>query len=274
MPSYGFKRKRTYVPRNSRFKRRRFGRMARRGRRTGGRTTSYTSQASRASTFGFRSRRIRPRRYRQMLWRDSAMKTHYRSYLAQSDTFLTSGLTTQCRVFYYPTIEFGARFWTAAGGAVGVDTAVAVPTFQDDIILRGGVISLTIGNDNQGSLTDIRVRLWLIVSDQTPGIGATVPPNGSGGTATNFSRDWDPSLVADSHKEFAKRIVLQREAFVQNGETLVVRHRLRTQKIDQEDYLDDNNKLFWVVAVSPNVGVANDFTCTASYNLSFSGDAV
>ena len=202
------------------------------------------------------------------------MKTHYRSYLAQHDNFATTSDPGQCRVFYYPTIEFGARFWTAAGGAVGVDTAVAVPTFQDDIILRGGVISLTIGNSSEATIADIRVRIWLIISDQTPGIGATVPPNGSGGADTNFSRDWDPSLVADSRKEFAKRIVLQREALVQNGETMVVRHRLRTQKIDQEDYLDDNNKLFWVVAVSPNSVLANAFTCTASYNLSFSGDAV
>ena len=243
MPSYGFKRKRTYAPRSSRFKRRRFGRMARRRRSSGGRAVAYTSQASRASAFGFRSRRIRPRRYRQMLWRDSAMKTHYRSYLAQSDDFTTSGLSTQCRVFYYPTIEFGARFWTPAGGAVGVDTAVAVPTFQDDIILRGGVISLCIGNSNQASIADIRVRIWLIVSDETPGIGATVPPNGLGGASTNFSRDWDPTVVADSRREFAKRILLQREALVQNGETLVVKYRLRTQKIDQEDYRITEKKL-------------------------------
>ena len=203
------------------------------------------------------------------------MKTHYRSYFAQTDNFATSATPAQCRVFYYPTIEFGARFWTPAGGAVGVDTAVAVPTFQDDIILRGGVITMTLCNDNEGANPhDIRVRIWLIVTDQTPGIGATVPPNGSGGVASNFSRDWDPSVVADSKKEFAKRIILNREALVQNGETLVLRHRLRTQKIDQEDYLDDNNKLFWVVAVSPNIGQANTFTCTASYNLSFSGDAV
>ena len=203
------------------------------------------------------------------------MKAHYRSYMASADYFATSALPSQCLVFYYPTIEFGARFWTAAGGAVGVDTAVAVPTFQDDIILRGGVITMTINSSSfDTNISDMRVRIWLIVTDQTPGIGATVPPNGSGGTASNFSRDWDPSVVADSKKEFAKRIILAREALVQNGETLVVRHRLRTQKIDQEDYLDDNNKLFWVVAVSPNTNNTNNFTCTASYNLSFSGDAV
>lgn len=201
------------------------------------------------------------------------MKTHYRTVLAQTDDFVTSGSAAQCRVFYYPTIEFGARFWTAAGGAVGVDTAVAVPTFQDDIILRGGVIKLTIGNINETNLSDIYVRIWLIISDQTPGIGASVPPNGTGGVATNFSRDWDPSVVADSHKEFAKRIILQRNALVQNGETLVVQHRMRIQKIDQEDYLDDNNKLWWVVAVSPNTNNSNNFTCTASYNMSFSGDS-
>lgn len=203
------------------------------------------------------------------------MKTHYRSYFAQSDAFTTPANAALAQVFYYPTIEFGARFWTAAGGAVGVDTAVAVPTFQDDIILRGGVISLTIGNGlGGGNSEDLWVRVWLIQSDQTPGIGATVPPNGSGGVSTTFSRDWDPSVVADSHKEFAKRILLSRSVQVANGESLSLRHRLRIQKIDQEDYLDDNNKLFWVVAVAPNVPSANTWQCTASYNLSFSGDAV
>ena len=202
------------------------------------------------------------------------MKTHYRSLGALSNGFTTSALASQCTVFYYPTIEFGARFWTPAGGAVGVDTAVAVPTFQDDIILRGGVIKLTIANGNETNLSDIHVRAWLIVSDSTPGLGATVPVDGSGGASTNFTRDWDPSIVADSHKEFAKRIVLQRSALVQNGETLVLSHRMKIQKIDQEDYLDDNNKLYWVVAVSPNVNATNNYTVTASYNLSFSGDAV
>ena len=276
MPSYGGKRKRTYAPRNSRFKRRRFGRMARRGRRSGRSTTAYTSEAAKANSFGFRSRRVRPRAYRKMLWRDSAMKSHYRSVLALSDPFTTVAGTISSQVFYYPTMEFGARFWTPAGGAIPIDTAVTVPNFQDDIILRGGMLSMNVCNTGVGGIEsgDINVTVYLIISDELPSIGALIPPDGSTGSTATFSRDWDITCVPDSKRVFAKRTLLMRNALLKPLDSVKVMHRLRVQKIDQQDYLNDNNKMYWVVKVSSNHGNTDGYRVTASYNLSFSGDAV
>ena len=210
-----------------------------------------------------------------MLWRDSAMKAHYRSILALSDSFSTPTGSISCGVFYYPTIEFGARFWTPAGGALAIDTAVPVPNFQDDIILRGGMITMTLANDpDADDAADLHTTIYLIISDETPSVGALIPPDGSTGTFATFSRDWDPSCVPDSTRVFAKKILMKRQALLKSGETLVVSHRLRIQKIDQENYLNDNNKLYWVVKTACNTGSTNTYRVTASYNMSFSGDAI
>jgi len=211
-----------------------------------------------------------------MLWNSTQMKAHYRSIFAQADDFASSGSSTTCTCFYYPTIEFGARFWTAAGGAQPIDTAVAVPTFQDDIILRGGMINLNVCNvpaslDIHG---DIQVTVWLIISDEQPSVGALIPPDGSTGTTATFSREWDPSCVPDFQRVFCKKILMKKTALLKDLESLNVSYRLRIQKIDQENYLNDNNKLYWVVKVAGNHGFQDDYRVTASYNLSFSGDAV
>lgn len=202
------------------------------------------------------------------------MKTHYRSIAAQSDLFTTTGNPEESKVFYYPAIELnGARFWAAAGGAQPVDTAVGVPDFQDDIILRGGMVNLTIGNNAGLGEEDIKVKVYLIISDETPSTGALIPPNGSGGVDATFSREWDPSLVPDAQRVFGKTI-FWRSALIKSGDSLNVSHRLRVQKIDQQDYLNDNKKMFWVVCATQNVSANNQFTVTASFNLSFSGDAI
>jgi len=209
-----------------------------------------------------------------MIWRDTAFKTHYRSTAAQGDNFTTGSSSTTGIAFYYPTIELnGARFWTVAGGATAVDTAVPVPLFQDDIILRGGMINLSIGS-NPANNNDLKVKVYLIISDETPGIGALTPPNGTGGVSGNFPREWDPSLVPDSHNQFAKKILMTKTALIKVGDSLQVSYRLRTQKIDQEDYLNDNNKMWWVVHAVCNSTSGEAFRVTSSFNLSFCGDAV
>ena len=204
------------------------------------------------------------------------MKSHYRSILALSTPFTSVAGTISSQVFYYPTMEFGARFWTPAGGAQPIDTAVLVPNFQDDIILRGGMLSFNVCNTGVGGIEsgDLNVTVWLMISDETPAIGALIPPDGSIGSTATFSRDWDISIVPDGRRLFAKRTLLMRTVLLKPLDSVNVKYRLRVQKIDQQDYLNDNNKMYWVVKVSSNHGNADGYRVTASYNLSFSGDAV
>jgi len=207
------------------------------------------------------------------------MKAHYRSIFALTNSFPTSGGSISATVFYYPCIEFGARFWTAAGGALPIDTAVPVPTFQDDIILRGGMINMNVSNTPEGGgfggdVQDLIVTVYLMISDETPSLGALIPPNGSVTAPAVFSRDWDITCVPDCKRVFAKRVLLTKRVLLKPTDSVNVSYRLRIQKIDQEDYLNDNNKMWWVIKVASNGSSVDNFRVTASYNLSFSGDAV
>ena len=197
------------------------------------------------------------------------MKAHYRSTLASEYNMTLPGTSVDAS-----TTVFRARFmnsqpfWSAPGGAQSLDESTGVPTFQDDIILRGGMLNLTVNNFLDDTTADVRVKVYLFKSDETP-IYAFAP------TVTTQPREWDPSMFPDSHRRLG-RILMSRQALLKPGDSLNTSFRMRVEKIDQQDYLNNNRELWWmVVACTNNAGGGTDtIKIIPSFNLSFSGDVV
>jgi len=256
-------RKRVYampVSKSNRpFKKRRFNK-----KRKGRKTTSFTSQAGSANSFGFRTKRISGRAYRSRLWNDSLMKTHYRSNNSVGTTLTAPLSGAQVSVTLFSAMASTASpFWTVAGGAQSADTAIPVPTFSSDIILRGGQIGLRISN-NVVDATPMEVNIFLLYSNNNP----TLP------ALANQPMGWEPSQVADFKLSFG-RIVMRKKVLLENANVVEVNHRLRVQKIDQSDWANNSRRFYWMVttASTETLLVAASASCFSYWNCSFSADA-
>lgn len=229
------------------------------------RGTGLTSQSGVGSAFGFRSRRVRPRRWRNMLWASTLQRQHYRSNWAVNVNFNTAASVVSAQVRLLNADDNGtAPFWQSLGGAVTPDTGVAVPTFTGDIVLRGAQMGLILGNPTTTLNDGLRFNILLVKSTQdfdTTGFPTSVPIG------------WDPSL----HPDFRRRIgtiMLNRQVLVSQNEVAEIKYRRRIQKIDQGDYAAGVERFYWVVIVSNSyLGSVQDVSVTSYFNGSFSGDA-
>lgn len=191
------------------------------------------------------------------------MKSHYRSTLADFDTITTGIVATDLITKLYQARKIGGQpFWVPAGGALALDDATSVPEFQDDIIMRGGLLNFTVANHLDTADTDITVKVWLFRSDETPDYPAT---------SVTQPRDWDPTCYPDSHRRLGK-MLLSRTALLKTGDSLKVQWRMRIEKIDQQDYMNNNKEYYWMVGITTNGTVNDGVNIITSFNLSFSGD--
>lgn len=246
-------------------RRRRFARRAPR------RLTGITNRASGASSIGrFRTRRIPRYVYRRMLWRDTVGKPHFRSL----SSFTVPAVATPNDIITANIFQAqpGSLFWTVAGGAQPIDTATAVPFFAGDIVLRGGVSTISITNrvnptDTQPS-DPVRVTIFTVWTTRNPQ-AFTLP--------TAAPVIWDPSVFPDFSR--LGRVIGKREAILKgDGDCVEVFYRHRIQKIDQNVYINSGSRLRFIFMVSQTsnteaVPAPENLDVVVSHSYSFSADA-
>lgn len=252
-----------YAPRRpGPMKRRRFSLRRRRQFRRRG-VYGATSKSGSTSAFGFRSRRLRPRQWRSILWRDTVASTHFRSNNAQNTVVTTAQDAAHSQVFVFSSIRIGAnQFFTTAGGMILPDPPAAT-AFIGNITVRGGIIGLRVGNMNSVASSQ-NVRIFLIKTSRNFS-AASIP--------SSMPLGWDPSVVADFQMNIG-RVVLMREALLENNSVMDVKFRLRPFKIDRDEYDLDRNSFVWVMLLNDVEGAASAVTCCPYFNLSFAADAI
>lgn len=255
-----FKRKRVYAPRRGGFKKKRTfrKRMIKRGGKT---VADFTSNALRGTTVGFRGKKTSRRAFRKHLWDSTLFKAHYRSLAVNSSNVATPANVTDAAIFGLNAYRLGAvPFWTAAGGALPIDAGVPVPVFGGDIILRGGVYSVTFYNPGP---SDVRIVIWKTFTVADPNL-ALLPALSVVG--------WDPSVTADFTAQIAKP-TWNKSVIIDVGSSYTLSDRFKIQKIDENTYGAEGRSPIYFCALS-NVGsaISSLVNITRSYNLSFSAD--
>jgi len=241
-------RSRTPFPKRSRFTRRR--NTARKSRQYGGRTGF-------ASGISYRSRRMKPRAWRSLLWRETQSKPHFRSLLETAASVTNQTDTGTVEINGLTAIE--SNFWKTAGGLQALDDGVTPPTdFAGDLIIRGGKMGVTFFNANT---TPVEINLWLIKVN--PAATLSFPATGPYG--------WDPSLIPDFATEFGK-IVMHRKKIILENDMATFEYRLPTFKVDQDRH-NSNNYYNWLISSWDPTSSALVTTVNRYFNLSFTGDA-
>lgn len=254
-----FKRKRVMAPRRGGFKRRR--RIVRRRMRR--KSSAYTSQSGVGGRFGFRSRRLRPRQWRSILWRDTLSQTHFRSNNSGLNTITNTAAANAYQSAVFAALRIGGnQFFTTGGGMVLPDPPAAT-AFIGNITVRGGILGMRVSNV-QATVTAQNVRVYLIKTSKAFN-AVSFPANPLIG--------WDPSMQADFQMNIG-RVVLMREALLENGNCLDVKFRLRPFKIDRDLYDIDRDSFVWVVLLSDCEGAGSVLSCVPYFNISFAADAV
>lgn len=268
-----FRRKshRSFARRRPRFIRRRFSRF-KRFRSGGRRTNSYTAQRGSAVALRFRGRRISRRAWRGSLFRSTRHKAHYRSI----GIAVNSGSTGGTQGFSSPDLHFAVgglsvptAFWTTGGGLQAYDlTSPTPPLFQDDLIIRGGKVSLHVSVP--ATVVDaVAIRVWWIRTVKNAVAGATaigplgIQPYG-----------WDPSTLADFDRIVGSIIHTSEAVLNPDNSYATFEIRVPIQKANQVDWLQGGPQIlyaFQTTNLSSNTSVPINWTST--WNLSFSGDA-
>lgn len=268
------KYKRTFRRRRP-FSGRRMGRTRRFGRKRR-RQTSWTMQTGTGRGIQYRSRMLRRRTYRKMLWKDTMFKDHWRSANTVVQTLSTPVDNTSMQlVWKYPltdTLTDANAFWTVGGGCIEKDLNKGVPLFRG-ITIRGGVIRVKVALPitDIPSVNDVYVcKIWILWTNAAPNTAANIPS-----TAVDVS--WDPSFMTDVDTEVGKTVLYKEFTMSANiNPTVQVEYRLRCQKIDMDAFAFSNGKQPLVIVgcgpITNTTGI--DIGVFTEHNLSFAGDAV
>lgn len=260
------RRKRTYASafggrRRANFKKRRT--TAR--RRRGSNAVTQTTQSGYGRSLPFRSKKISRRSWNSKLWNSTLQKAHYRSNGSAAGAVVTPATNTTMGVVFAQAVDNGVgAFWTSAGGAQSIDGTTAVPTFRDDIIIRGGMIGLSFYND---STTDpVEVCVWLIKNSPRPAAGIAAMPS-------TVSVGWDPTLFAEFSKDIGY-VKYKTKFLLEPNASSTIERRLGIQKIDQEAWATDQQRWIWLIATRDFDNTTTNTIRVVNYhNLSFAGDA-
>lgn len=257
-----FKRKRSHTA--SRNVRRKTG-FKRRARRSSGRTQSITSKSGFTKSLGtFRAKRLKRRAYNHLLWNSTLFKTHYRSVAATSGTIPTLASASQWTISQVPALRYSVNdFFTSAGGGIDPDGATLSKFASETIVIRGGLITFSVANTS-GVIQPVKVQVFLVKTslDFDP---AFIP--------TSATLGWDPSCAV-AFKDKVGKIILKREMILEDGGGMDISWRVPIQKLNQEAYVQERGTYMWIFLVNSQLGVVDAFDYAATYNLSFSGDAI
>lgn len=242
-------------------RKRRFGRRAQKG-------AFFGTRDDKAISFGYRGKKISPSLWKKKLWDSTLQKSHYRVAATWIDTISTPANRSQSQSTIYQAQSNGNLFWGATGGAIDVDGGT-IPTFSDDLIIRGGSLSLTVTYvDNTVALGDhCKVKIMLI----------------KGADNINFSgfngiRDanWDSTMFPEFRARVGK-VLFQKEFDLgtEIGTAMTFKRRIGIQKIDTEGWgVLGTGRHYWVVtATNPANNAGTDLTLTFGMSMSFSGDS-
>lgn len=262
-----FTRKRVYASafrplartNRGKFKRRRFS------RRKGKKSTSATSQKGSGFILNFKSKKLNGRVWRKKLWDSTTQKAHYRSAGAFSGVATTTVANTTWQVNLVQAVDNGAGpFWTTAGGAQVLDSGVAVPTFRDDIVLRGGRVGMSLYNDS--TTGPVEVLVVLVKNSPRPAAGLAAIP-------TNPPVGWDLSMFNEFTKDVG-RVVYNKKMLLEANAVGEIEYRLPVMKIDQEAWSTDQQRYIWFTLVRDFDPVdQNTIRIVSYFNVSFSADA-
>lgn len=266
-----------------RFRRSRF-------RRRGVRTIASTAQYGRPyGGVQFRTRKMRPRTFRKILWRDTIASSHYRSLGGVTITETGAlGTTVGSGIVYCrPAITVEDSFihtnpfWTTGGGLQILDQGAIASSFRGDLVIRGGIVRFTITNGDPvaADVPPYKVKVWCVWANTNP--EATVLNNLQGNSR---SLEWDPSIEPDFH-DFGKVLFKREVNMLPGAQPFEVSHRLRVQKVDEATFqgvaasptsLVDpaGSQLWWMWQAIPLAAnaTADALTVLLNFNLSFSGD--
>ena len=203
-----------------------------------------------------------------MLWNSTLQKAHYRSTGNTTSTLPSSatvgiGAVQVIQPLFIGTPGPTTAFWTSTGGLQPLDTGVAVPTFDSDIILRGGRIGMT----------------FVAAETVTDDVGITMY---TVWTAKNADFTKVPSTITwggnlDSAPDFAEfgKILNKQEYIVNNRYPAVqVERRLKVQKIDQNDFEEGGSQIVYIAVLTNLVNsAAVNINFIVHHDVSFSADA-
>jgi len=270
-----YKRKRVYAPRRGMVKRRR------NFKRKGYRRSRSTAQVgnTRPIPTGFRSRRISRRAYKRLLWQSTIIKTKYKSIKAVSGTVSTPATVSQSATV--GTYALGSSnsyepFWTVNGGVQSISGAIAniadptetAPTFNSDIIIRGGMVTMEVYNktetDDSGVNDIVKCRVVLIRT------GADWNNSNAEAAINTF---YSPGAGGD-FKRLVGTVKVDRLFDIKDGESCSVTYRIPCQKIDVGNYMNETGGVYvWYISVQNGFGgTAQECYYRRSHNISFCGD--
>jgi len=224
------------------------------------RSATYNARSGSGRSIGMRSRRIRPRAYRNILWRTTQLQAHWRSLTAFNNQLTSPATNTTVNTYLYNSIA--DDFWTAAGGLLTQDVGVTAPTgFAGEITIRGGLIGITFVNNDD---VPVNVNVWLCKMNKQL-YTYTTP--------TAAAIGWDPTCIADFHSEFGK-IVWRSRKQILSGDTFTCEYKLPVMRIDQEQH-NRQQTFMWFVSVGQLSGTVgtNLLNMCRYHNLSFAADA-
>jgi len=257
------------------------------------RKANNTSQTSRAlnssNAFQFRSKKLTPRKLRQMLWRDTIMMTHYRSIFTAVPSV---GLSTPANTFECNFIRMQAltdiasnEFWRTAGGfqdpSFGITPDWAIPPSATTpepitIVIRGGVLSLRIANPSLTDTMNIRCQLiWTKEqrrnTDDSAASNTLVPYENAVGLGPR-PLTWTIQAAPD-YAQYYYPPVMDKQIDLKPGDDVNFYHRLKVSKIDVASFQRGASWFpIWVVYASQTVDTtagAQPVTIHINHNLSF-----
>lgn len=241
---------------------------ARRSRRRGkGGSRTVSGQAGNIVSTRYRGSFMGRKQYGKELLRETMFAPHYRSLLTTSFTQTTPiGVNAATKTAIVSLLPIVNPFWTVAGGALPIDEAIGVPTFDEStVILRGGRSEVTVGVPGVDS---VKLKVYLIYiknnADMT-GFNAL----------TSVPTLWDPSHYTDFEQLF--KIISAKEYIMLPGSRpLAFINTFRPKKIDWDSYRNGQEHLAYVFTIQQLTDadvLPGSVIFTISHSVSFSADA-
>lgn len=214
----------------------------------------------------YRSRMLPRRAWQRSLLVETRFLPHYRSLFTTSFTQNTPvGVNSATKTGLITLLPVATPFWTTAGGALPIDSTVAVPTFNNStVVLRGGRSEVTIGDPGNDA---VKVKIYLLYVRP----GADVTPFNA---LTSVPAMWDPSHYTDFYQSF--KIITQQEIICLPGSKPYSMFRsFPPQKIDYDKYRNGEGHLAYCFTIQQltDIDVAiQPMIFTVSHSVSFCAD--
>lgn len=228
-----------------------------------------------------RRRRISKRQFRRLLWNQTITATKFKSTFVSTGTSTTPANTTGSTVTKYWAAGIAndskIPFWLSGAGLIQLSGSIASvtdptetpPTFNSDLIIRGGTLSFTITNDTETADVGNDIIIAKIVLLKT---GSNWTANGA--SYDNSLNTSVPSYgIVPDFKTNVGYICLEKDFMIKDGESATVTYKLPVQKINIGDYMNERFAYVWYLSIS-NAYIGSAQTCHyyKSHNISFCGD--